>query len=223
MDTSNKNAMQEDSCSCRYCDGFLHEDAPYRSVSCNTKLIESRNFVVVPTIGMIIPGWLLILTKHHIPNMASIPLSWYDEMNELLQKAKTIVSSCFAPPYVFEHGAAPQQHQTSGSCVNHAHLHLIPSIHPVAIEKDILRACNFVPVHGLAALRGEPFAKTGYLYYVNTAGQTYAGPAADVPSQLIRRIVAAHAQKSDQWNWAMFPEKDNILLTLDTIQLGDMP
>lgn len=214
--------MRDESLFCRYCNGFLHKDGPYRTALCNTILLESHNFVVVPTVGMIIPGWLLLITKQHIPNMASIPHSWHDEINDLLSRSKAMVSARFAPPFVFEHGAVPQQCQASGSCVNHAHLHLIPSFHIGEIEKDIFSVCNFSPILGLSSLPKALPAESGYLYYESTVGHAYAGLAEDVPSQLIRRIVAAHSQKSDQWNWVLFPENANIQLTIDAIQTGDI-
>ena len=161
---------------CRYCDGFLRAGALYCSASCNTRLLESRNFVVVPTVGMIVPGWLLLLTKEHVPNMATIPASWHAEMSDLLRQAKALLSRHFSPPFVFEHGADPKHKVNCGSCVDHAHLHLIPSTHHAQIETDILAAHEFFSVPDLNKLSDLRFGDTGYLYYESIAGQAYACP-----------------------------------------------
>jgi diadenosine tetraphosphate (Ap4A) HIT family hydrolase len=223
MNTAQNDSMPNGTHGCRYCDGFLRAGALYCSASCNTRLLESRNFVVVPTVGMIVPGWLLLLTKEHVPNMATIPASWHAEMSDLLRQAKALLSRHLSPPFVFEHRADPKHKVNCGSCVDHAHLHLIPSTHHAQIETDILAAHEFFSVPDLNKLSDLRFGDTGYLYYESIAGQAYACPEANAPRQFIRRIVAAHTGRPDRWNWAVFPEMDNIRLTLNVLEKGDMP
>lgn len=46
-------------------------DAPRQSW--DNPVFESRNFVVVPSLGSLVEGWMLLLPKKHLLSMGALP------------------------------------------------------------------------------------------------------------------------------------------------------
>src|SRR6266566_5391719 len=84
-------------------------------------LFESRNFVVVPTVGAIIPGWLLLLPRKHFLCVGAMSDGLFCELLELRRVATKALSDSFGGVTCFEHG--PAEPCTKVGCgVDHAHL-----------------------------------------------------------------------------------------------------
>ena len=70
----------------------------------NTILYESERFVVIPTLGQFIPGWLMVVSKDHFrcagvhSNDELLELSW------LITKVRKVIEKSFGSSIVFEHG-----------------------------------------------------------------------------------------------------------------------
>ncbi|MBI1925820.1 hypothetical protein HYR99_16420 [Candidatus Poribacteria bacterium] len=196
---------------CPYCEGFLAPNAQEKDKIWNTILFESEHFVVVPTLGMILPGWLLIVAKQHLPNFAVLPEEWYSELKDIKARVHSKESELFHEPIVFEHGPKPGD-ATVGSCIDHAHLHMIP------IDRDILSELNthytFNRISNLHELRTHYREKGAYLYYENQRHEKYVCTAKQVPSQFIRQLIAHKCGKENRWDWAVFPETENIQKTV---------
>ncbi len=91
----------------------------------NESLIESPNFVVLPSLGELVEGWVLVVPKAHFLSLAVLPDSLIPEMRDLQQIVCERLQRIYGPVAVFEHGPAGEQH-TVGCGVDHAHLHLVP-------------------------------------------------------------------------------------------------
>ena len=129
---------------CRYCAGFLGQQGnvqePWDKI-----LYESDNFVVVPTLGSMIEGWLLVVTKNHYICMGAIPERLWSELQHVLELATKVITSKYAAPTLFEHGPVTEGRRV-GCGVDHAHLHIVP-LHFNLLEKskksEELARCNW--------------------------------------------------------------------------------
>jgi diadenosine tetraphosphate (Ap4A) HIT family hydrolase len=88
-------------------------------------LWQSDNFAVVPSKGGFVTGWLMVVPKVHVLNMARLGLSQQHELDVVVSKVAATISRKFGPPTAFEHGAVVPN-STFGCGVDHAHLHLVP-------------------------------------------------------------------------------------------------
>ena len=90
-------------------------------------ITETKNFVVVPTLGQIVEGYSLIIPKKHVLCYGLLSGKMIDEYIELKDKVDKAVTSAYQKPMYFEHGIV-------GQTVPHAHMHCVPS------NRDLLPA-----------------------------------------------------------------------------------
>ncbi|MDD4877522.1 MAG: HIT family protein [Candidatus Nanoarchaeia archaeon] len=90
-------------------------------------IAETKNFVVVPTLGQIVEGYSLIIPKKHVLCYGLLSEKMIDEYLELKEKVDKAVTSAYQKPMYFEHGIV-------GQTVPHAHIHCVPT------DRDLLPA-----------------------------------------------------------------------------------
>lgn len=180
-------------------------------------LHESDHFFVYPTLGSLVPGWVLIAPKSHFICMGALDNSLLAELHQVLSLTRRAVAAKFGPVVTFEHGPAGAG-QLTGCGVDHAHIHVVP------FADDILRCAKSVypgqftwaPVSGLAKLQ-EAYAKGRPYLYVEQQGQAYLAESQAIPSQLFRRVIANEIWCPELFNWRSYTGKSNADLTVQAL------
>jgi len=104
----------------------------------NTKLYENKSFIVLPSIGPLKEGQVIIASKLHTLNLLSMPAESKKDILPIITLAIKILGNniLFA-----EHGTF--LNQNGGSCIEHTHLHVFPSYeHYFDILDDVLPILN---------------------------------------------------------------------------------
>ncbi|MEU5552847.1 HIT domain-containing protein [Micromonospora sp. NPDC047793] len=146
----------------------------------------------------IVEGHLLIVSNPHIPSFAATAPPMRTELWEMKKRMVTWLAEVYQRPTLLEHGAASFA-RNAGSCVDHAHLHLVPAqldlLPQLAADYPNL---NRFDSHAAAldAMRGHP-----YLYFEDVDGRCFATVAARCPTQYLRRLSTEAARNPDRWNW----------------------
>ncbi len=173
-------------------------------------VLETKNFVVFPTVGCFQIGYLLIMPKQHFLCFGELDCEMLTELDEILQKLTSYVweksgQKCI----VFEHGTRDLKKLTATS-IMHAHIHLVPS------KKGILPFlpdyCQLCKIKGFSDLAKET---ENYLFLRDLDGINYIVKNNGYPSQFFRKIVCQSLEISDYWDWKEYPFKENMLITLD--------
>lgn len=172
--------------------------------------MESDRFVVWPSVGALVPGWLLIVPKQHELNLAGLPPEAMAELAGLRDRAVRYLRQRVGPVVQFEHG--PARIGLSAGCgVDHAHLHVVPT------DVDLLTgAMAFRPdlrwdaVPSLAAARPAVMGGLSYLFLRDQADRGWLTCGPDLPSQFFRRLIAHAVGKPEQHDWKSFPCPGNI-------------
>jgi diadenosine tetraphosphate (Ap4A) HIT family hydrolase len=90
----------------------------------NQPLWRGEHVVVLPTLGMVVPNWFLIVPEIHTLNFAQQADATRNELSALAASIFDAVSVSGDELLIFEHGA-----QRTGSAVgcglDHAHLHVV--------------------------------------------------------------------------------------------------
>lgn len=183
-------------------------------------LVQTNSYFVVPSIGSLVPGWVLICTNEHRTNFSSKYLD--NELIELrIQVARSLKNTFGGPVHMFEHGAVAVGSRT-GCGVDHAHLHLL------AIDADLLEHQPATP--GLTwqevrtsslntATRGEE-----YLFYSNDPFAKDPRGCLGFPempiSQFFRRAVATALNRSLEYDYRTHPHLENTLSTSSALRLA---
>lgn len=170
-------------------------------------LRKTESLVVLPTIGPLVVGHVLVVTKEHYLSYAHTPAHVMREAEELLDQLRGEAGRD-GKVIVFEHGPMSNS-ATAGGCTDHAHLHLVP----VPERRDLVpgiakRLAVGRRVSGLTALAAQFDAEVPYIYYDGGENECWCFDAStDLPCQFMRRLVAASVG-TDEWDWHIFPRLD---------------
>lgn len=182
----------------------------------NEILFESENFVVIPTLGSLVEGWLLIVPKQEYLSLQCIDKdSLLIELEELSQSVGKVMVNEFGCVTMFEHGAVNPK-STVGCGVDFAHLHLVP------INFDLLQGLEKFENIKYEWKKVSNF-KTGintsekgveYLFLTDYLGNSFVTQNEKIPSQLFRKVIAHFLNVPDKFDWKQFHEIENISKTI---------
>ncbi len=194
--------MAMDCTLCRVVDESLASNRPLY----DTHLLTTASFVVIPAVGPVRPGHVMVVSRSHVSNLASMPSAGLDEYNELVQMLSRDHSRGLDDVLEAEHGGADGER--GGACITHVHVNLIPHAGPLVGMFDGKLPRQDVD-QSLSTLR------TGAAPYIllrnSEVVRLYA--ATRVPSQLIRRALLETLGRDD-WDWAVFPHPDVVNATV---------
>lgn len=180
----------------------------------NRPLYQTSNFCVLPSLGSLVAGWLLIVPKRHFICMGALSPGLRQELDDLKRRVGAVVRRRYGQVCVFEHGPSRPNHSI-GCSVDHAHLHLVP------ITFDLVDAArSHMPVDaawGAATLDDccVAYAKgSDYLYIEQPMGSGLIAVHSNFGSQVFRKAIAARLGRPGRFNWREYPEVDVVARTV---------
>jgi diadenosine tetraphosphate (Ap4A) HIT family hydrolase len=174
-------------------------------------LFETQNFVGMPGIGALLPGYLLIIPLRHSLSIAQLPLDQRNEFESLKEKIRDVLTRHYMSPIFFEHGSL-DENSKSGCCIYHAHLHALPFA--FNIFKD-LQGLNSKKVESIFEAAEWLNNGNSYIYFETQQEEKYVFTCPpDLPSQYIRRVLAKKLGIQDEWDWQLWINEENVLRTL---------
>jgi len=180
-----------------------------------TRLLrETANFAVMPSIGQIVEGYLLLLPKAHVLSIAQVPRQDDRELVSLYAETKEVLRNAYSTSIVFEHGAAGPALR-AGCCVDHAHLHFVPV--NVDLSPDLREAFPEFRISSLLEIRALFEKPREYLYFETNDDRKYVYAVHDIPPQYLRRLVARKLGVEDKSDWAIYRGKQELLRTISKL------
>jgi ATP adenylyltransferase len=209
-------------CVCSICDELQGTCAPLHTklmpqASRSRILEESRNWVVIPSIGPLAPGHIMLVPRNHYYSVLGCPKDALMECQNLLTECASRLKRIYQQDVVvFEHGSTPDQPKVCGACVDHAHLHVLPG--PISFVSSAMSQYspwrNGISLFNLCSdLAQTPYLLVGQalpkpLYWVRYCLEA-------VPSQILRRIFANELGDYDGWDWRKRANTTTFLRTID--------
>lgn len=165
-------------------------------------LFQSDNFYVMVSLGPILEGYLLIVTKRHIGACLHIPYSLWNEFVGLKNKVKEILTRVYDGCIFYEHGKVGSS-LTIGKdhrhCL-HCHLHCIPANinmnEIVSAEMDGVEFDDF----DFAYLYANANNIDRYLLIEDDVTKIYV-PDFPIRKQFLRYKLAEALGKPSEWDW----------------------
>jgi diadenosine tetraphosphate (Ap4A) HIT family hydrolase len=216
MQTANRDPDEHPEC--RYCSGFLTLGASGKQSEFNALILESPNFVVVPTLGHFIPGWCLIVPRLHYACMGALETHLYPEFLSVKSQLETILRSIYGDVIQFEHG--PCSLGTAGACVDHAHLHMVPTRADIGAELSS-RFMGY-PVDGMTVLASAYRAGRSYLFYENNEGESSMYDVSVLPSQYMRMLLAQELGMLERYDWRSYSGREELRSFLQLLEKRKM-
>jgi diadenosine tetraphosphate (Ap4A) HIT family hydrolase len=171
--------------------------------------MENAQFGVVPSLGPIVPGHMLICPKEHVTSLRDLLLrdqaeGYTAKQADGLLSMRTALTAALKgiyhqPVHFFEHGCAvgsPNKLCT----VDHAHLHAVPTEVSILAMLDadplwirLLRSIEDVPYHA---------PQLEYIYYEAPTGEAFIRYSPEgFESQWMRRAFCDALGDPHTWNW----------------------
>jgi ATP adenylyltransferase len=186
----------------------------------NTPLIETKNFKVVPSLGAMVEGWLLIVPKRHYLSFAYIENELFEEFKTLQNEVVNLLEDIYKTNIcVFENGAINCK-SLVGCGVDYAHVHYVPL--NINIKREISQSYNYTleweKIHGISELNQFIFLNAPYLYIQDNNKESFVAKIDSPRSQLIRQIIANKLGFPEKYDWKRFSFEDKIVNTINRIK-----
>lgn len=178
----------------------------------NTIIEETEYFYILPTLGSLVDGYILIVTKRHINSMSELNENELNEYKNIIDKYQNLFKKIYnKTPIVFEHGTPNQNSEMKANSVTHAHTHIV-NIN-FSNEKEILEKYNFKEIDDFKEINKN----MNYIKYIsnNKIYITYNFPSV---SQLMRILIAEELNYKDKFDWKKERFDENIISTIERIK-----
>ena len=194
-----------------FSDGRLRGPNPL----CDIPLVVSREALVIPTVGSIIPNWVLVVPR--VPALSLTALS-SDHRAALLQVARDAanIMGNGTNTVLFEHGPSTTS-SLVGCGVDHAHLHVVNTeINFVAsaLEDETVVWSQISCDDPWESLAGSEY------YFLRAHVGSYVGFPRLRTSQFFRRHIARAAGVPHQWDYNRWPHYNHVRQTYERFNRG---
>jgi diadenosine tetraphosphate (Ap4A) HIT family hydrolase len=111
---------------CKLCRALANATREAEPSVCNARLLETPQFIAMPSLGPLVRGQVMVVSKIHAESLASMgsdALGEYDALALRLRKAASLLG---ANPLEAEHGSTAGD--KAGACVVHTHVHWLPEM-----------------------------------------------------------------------------------------------
>ena len=181
----------------------------------NTIIEESDNFIVLPAIGALVDGYLMIVSKKHINSMSLLKENEKIEYEFLIEKYRNKFKNIYNKfPIIFEHGSPINDSDMKASSVIHAHTHIVN--HNFINEESIVKNLNFKILENLNYLSKEQ----NYIMYINPENICYVSYNFEPVSQMMRKIIAKDLGYENKFDWKKEIFIENINSTIKKFTEG---
>jgi ATP adenylyltransferase len=181
-------------------------------------LFETEKCVVAPTLGSILPYWLLVIPRTPFTNFANWRAETRIDPFDVVSKVQEALRVTSDRTIWFEHGPA-----TSGSAigcgVDHAHLHVILDA-PFSFDEFAHAAVNAIDLDWRPGASKMVYRTIGsrrsYLIAASGDKSVYAQQVERAGSQFFRRLIAELVGLPEMWDYKTHMHIENVRRTLDT-------
>lgn len=190
---------------CDYCNLFK-DNVEYKKVV----FYESKNFIVKPTLGEFLKGYMLIIPKKHITSMSMLNNELKNEFIEVLQDVEYMLYLTYSNTnfLVWENGTGNNGKGKAKDSIVHAHTHVCPS----NIKFSRINEMSHFSFNQINFNQINEYNDGSYLLIRDDNTKDWwihNNPSVYIPRQYIRQIVAEEAFGEnigeDIWNWRKHP------------------
>lgn len=210
--------MPED---CRLCTALSNEGSQRPE---NYILLKSKHFAVMPTLGQLVEGWVMVVSFKHKKSIRYHTSEELLDLNNILKRTVNAVQNIYGPTLIFEHGPSDITMLHGGCCISHTHIHVVPFrfrnnfLSNIPFNSNL--CCSIEELPSIIAPESS-YLLVGFgenltmlnLYPVNEP----------LPRQFLRRVLAFTIGNNDSWDWRQFHFMENVLRTIAKISQTLLP
>lgn len=202
---------------CEFCDeiagGSRNNFSRRYGSNADRIIFRTEHICVIPSLGQIAGGHLLIVPAQHVTSMADLSGDVSFEFAGVYENVRRILRDHYGECIFFEHGVRAEG---SGGCgIDHAHMHAVPVKGTGVL--DVLRK-DFVGYRvGQVGNANDILSQEmSYLYFESSLGERYVFETPCIPSQYMRKLVCECLGK-EEWDWRNAGYEPSLVATLRTL------
>lgn len=184
----------------------------------NTIIEETKNFIIVPSLGSLVEGWLLIIPKKHVLNSTLLDSNERIELNDLITKYSDTSANLFEKNVaVFEHGAIFQD-SIIGCGIDHAHVHIVPVDFDMEsevknLENTFMELSDNINIIDFYNSYSKQDKKPYWIFSVNNGPVKFTNEMQHT-SQFFRKVIAAAINSPESYDYKKSTSNKNVISTL---------
>lgn len=176
-------------------------------------LFVSDLFVMMPTLGCLVPGWLLVVPRRPMPNLTNLNALERKCLQELMVAVRSRLNCPGKEIFYFEHGSVPGSPASCG--VDQAHLHIAPLPFDLIESAIARRDVAWQPTdHSACSLNVQ---QSEYLFVSDSHGRSMVGTAKSPSSQWFRRLIADETGQHELWDYRVHFGSENVSETAQMV------
>jgi len=185
--------------------------------SYDRSILETADCVVVPTLGPILPNWLLVVPYRPAGNFRDWSDATQKDVSGLISEILEGLKISSDRAIWFEHGPSASGSPV-GCGIDYAHIHVLVDP-PFSFDQFVssVVSASTLDWRRSAAMVAYRSIDRGSSYFV--AGSEHAAVIAEhveiAGSQFFRRVVAQLVDKPEQWNYNDYPHLHNVQATIN--------
>lgn len=188
-------------------------DEAYKTLVASKKniLLETKNFILLPSVGPLNDTHLMIVPKRHIMNFASLTDSELAESKTIMEDLNDRFSRLYESSLIFFESGAGNLTNHSGGCIDHAHIHCL--LESQDFEVKLFSEISLLEVESPGYLNAD--IDLGYIWYKNSAEEVYLCNNPLLPSQFLRFLYAGASSNETLWNWRKNSNSKSVIDVLE--------
>ncbi len=180
-------------------------------------LFETDDCAVIPTLGSIVPNWLLVVPRAHVLNFATWKRGREVGPHQIVANVARRFGLNDKQVMWFEHGASAFGSPV-GCGVEHAHLHVLVDA-PFRFDDLVKEAASLTgdAWHETSSLNSYQHlvGDCSYLVLASSECAVLSKPADGAGSQFFRRAIASIVGEPDKWNYRHHAHLGNVRKTIE--------
>ena len=180
---------------------------------------ETVSFVAFPSLGAMVPGWLLVVPRRAILSLRELTAEEFTELDAFVEHLRTRLRPFGGRVQLFEHGNSTANGPV-GCGVDQAHLHVVPLPFDLIDAAIASRDTNisWTERHGAVSFASVIPPCGEYVGLLRPDdGLGLAGVMTDPASQWVRRLVAERLGRGSAWDYRTNPDLSNLLRTVEVL------
>lgn len=177
----------------------------------NRVLFRTNDFTVIPSLGQIVEGYLLVLPIKHFKALGDLPGLLRQEFTTICECVGKTLNGRYGPYILFEHGTRSEG--VGGCGIYHAHLHATPLAGVSDPINTLKLRFPYIELAHLNDISKQSAGLPSYLFYQDSNAKLYLFDTGSLPSQYMRKVLADALGEPD-WNWRNAGREERLLATI---------
>ena len=175
---------------------------------------------VIPTMGSLVSGWLLIVPRVPVLSISELNDADQEKYMEIVIGAAAEVKDLAKHTFMFEHGPCLSG-SLVGCGVDQAHTHVVP------LNFDLISTClentewDWSEVN--CSTPWSSISEGQHYYLISNFERAYVAYPSEQASQFFRRKIAQGLGVENEWDYKLYPNKENALRTIEHLAKRKYP